>query len=516
MLGVERGNVDMLLFALIVLGLVLLRRNAWAGAAPIVLAGILKYYPAFAGVVLVRLRRRWPAAIVSAVILAAYAVATLNDIRTLRHVVPRVVVNSYGAGVVVEALRLAHVSWVQSAAEVRYVRLAVIALGLLLALGFLLVGRAGGTVDERRLDAFWAGSAIYLATYVFESNFDYRLVFLLLCIPQLCAWARRGGAPAPWPAAALGALLVTLWLSSAAAAPAVRAADLVRRARVPAGGGAELAAVRLARRRARGRSAHRRATSGPRVNGSMRRYRGPLLAGAALTVATWAFVSFTPVFSSWLFGDARFYENWGNYITNHQVPYRDFDIEYPPGALPTFAVPVYLKLLFGHYNTWYFWFRIELLAFALLMLGGMTWALAELRASRRHAYVALCIAGATPALLGPIALFHYDYFPAMFAVFAVAALLARRGVLACTFATLGAVAKVYPIVIVPIALDRAVAARALALSRRRRRRNARRRARDGRAVRGDRAARHLVVDPPGGGPASRDGESRREHPRRGA
>ena len=215
MLGVERGNVDILLFALIVLGLVLLRRNAWAGAAPIVLAGILKYYPAFAGVVLVRLRRRWPAAIVSAVILAAYAVATLNDIRTLRHVVPRVVVNSYGAGVVVEALRLAHVSWVQSAAEVRYVRLAVIALGLLLALGFLLVGRAGGTVDERRLDAFWSGSAIYLATYVFESNFDYRLVFLLLCIPQLCAWARRGGAPAPWPAAALGALLVTLWLSSA-------------------------------------------------------------------------------------------------------------------------------------------------------------------------------------------------------------------------------------------------------------------------------------------------------------
>ena len=134
------------------------------------------------------------------------------------------------------------------------------------------------------------------------------------------------------------------------------------------------------------------------------------------------------------------------------MPYRDFDIEYPPGALPTFAVPVYLKLIFGHYNTWYFWFRIELLAFALLMLAAMTWALAELGASKRHAYLALCVAGASPALLGPIALFHYDYFPAMFAAAAVAALVARRGVLACTFATLGAVAKVYPIVIVPIAL----------------------------------------------------------------
>ena len=55
---------------------------------------------------------------------------------------------------------------------------------------------------------------MYVGTYVFGSNFDYRLAFLLLCVPQLCTWVRSGGAPAPWPAAALGALLVTLWLSS--------------------------------------------------------------------------------------------------------------------------------------------------------------------------------------------------------------------------------------------------------------------------------------------------------------
>jgi len=183
-----------------------------------------------------------------------------------------------------------------------------------------------------------------------------------------------------------------------------------------------------------------------------RSYRRPLLAGAALTVASWAFVSFTPIFAKWLFGDAREYEYWGNLMTSHLVPYRDFDVEYPPGSLPTFVIPVYLRVLFGHSNTWYFWFRVELLVLALLLLLAVTWALAGLGASRRHAYAALCIAGVTPALLGPIALFHYDYWPALLATGAVAALVARRGVLACALAAAGATAKVFPIVLIPLAL----------------------------------------------------------------
>jgi len=183
-----------------------------------------------------------------------------------------------------------------------------------------------------------------------------------------------------------------------------------------------------------------------------RRYRGPLLAGAALTVASWAFVSFTPPFGKWLFGDAREFENWGNWMTSHLVPYRDFNVEYPPGSLPTFAIPVYLRVLFGHTGTWYFWFRVELLVLALLLLLAVVWALAGLRASRRHAYVALGIAGVTPALLGPNALTHYDWWPALLATAAVAALVARRGVLACVLAAAGASAKVFPIVLVPLAL----------------------------------------------------------------
>jgi Glycosyltransferase family 87 len=197
----------------------------------------------------------------------------------------------------------------------------------------------------------------------------------------------------------------------------------------------------------------------PRTRRSSRRssflpaeLRGPLLAGVGVFVASWAFVSFVPAFSAWLYGDVRFYETWGGYMSNHLVPYRDFALEYPPGALPVFLVPVYLRKLADYHGTYYFWFRVELLVIGSLALVAMAHALAHLGASRRRAYAALCFAGLGPALLGPDALARFDYWPALFAVAAVAALAARRPLVGCGFAAVGAAVKVYPAVLIPLAL----------------------------------------------------------------
>jgi hypothetical protein len=180
--------------------------------------------------------------------------------------------------------------------------------------------------------------------------------------------------------------------------------------------------------------------------------RAPLLAGVGVFVAAWLFVSYLPIYGKWLYGDVRFYETWGNMMANRAVPYRDFNIEYPPGALITFVAPVYLRKLAGYHGTYYLWFRIELLVIGVAALVAMAWALHYLRASRRRAFWALCIAGVAPALLGPIALARYDYLPAMISVVAVAALAARRPTIACAVAGIGAATKVYPIVLVPLAL----------------------------------------------------------------
>lgn len=216
----------------------------------------------------------------------------------------------------------------------------------------------------------------------------------------------------------------------------------------------------------------------PRIRSSSRlssflpaELRRPLLAGAGVFVAAWSFVSFLPAYGDWLFGDVRFYENWANMMSNHLVPYRDFNLEYPPGALPMFLVPVYLRKLAGYYSTYYFWFRIELLVVGLLALLAMAYALAQLGASRRRAYAALCFAGTGPVLLGPDALARFDYWPALLAVTAVAALVARRPMLACGLAAAGTAVKVYPAVLIPLALielwrrhGRRAAAKGLALA----------------------------------------------------
>jgi Glycosyltransferase family 87 len=180
--------------------------------------------------------------------------------------------------------------------------------------------------------------------------------------------------------------------------------------------------------------------------------RAPLAAGAAAFVAAWAFVAFLPPLHVWLRGDVAFYENWGSWLAGHRVPYRDFALEYPPGALPLFDLPPYLRELFLQHGTYDFWFRIMLLVIGLASIATMALVLDRVGASRRRAYAALVLSGLAPALLGPIALGRYDYWPALLAVAGVAALVSGRGALACALFAAGAVAKAFPIVLAPLAL----------------------------------------------------------------
>ena len=234
MLGVERGNADLLIFAALVGALWLLAasRPVWrVGAhALLLLLAMLKLFPAFAFPALLRQRGRWAlagAALVTAGF-AAYLFATRHEIREILDVLPEAVWAHYGAGVGVDAaaerlsthlsaLSVLETDWVHRAVEI-----GVLALGL--AAGVLLAFRSrgrvprpddGGSRRERfQVDAFVAGAGIFCGTFAAAENWDYRLAFLLLTLPQLLSWAsRRDAAPLPFAGGAVACVLATLWLS---------------------------------------------------------------------------------------------------------------------------------------------------------------------------------------------------------------------------------------------------------------------------------------------------------------
>ena len=130
------------------------------------------------------------------------------------------------------------------------------------------------------------------------------------------------------------------------------------------------------------------------------------------------------------------YHDYGTAIVDHgRVPYRDFAVEYPPGALPVFVAPA----PFADYAT----------AFAWLMAACGALLVAAVALVRREAafYVALA-----PVLVGSLILSRFDLGPALLLGAALAALLADRHTLGWAFLGGAVAAKLWPLVVVPLAL----------------------------------------------------------------
>ena len=130
------------------------------------------------------------------------------------------------------------------------------------------------------------------------------------------------------------------------------------------------------------------------------------------------------------------------------MPYRDFAVEYPPLALPVFAAPSLFGGGYAAYEP-----RFEVL---MGLAGAATAALAVLVLSRfgvpswRLALAAL-FATVVPLVAPVLVLSRYDLWPALLVIGALAALLAGRDRLAFGVLGLAVAAKVYPVVILPIA-----------------------------------------------------------------
>jgi hypothetical protein len=150
-----------------------------------------------------------------------------------------------------------------------------------------------------------------------------------------------------------------------------------------------------------------------------------------------------------LIRDTIEYHRYGTAMLGGHVPYRDFGIEYPPGALPAFGLPAIGKPGLAVYERD---FQILMALCGVGSLAAMSVALRNLGASAERMAAALGFFALAPLALGSVILYRYDLWPTFLTVAGLAAVLARRERLGFAALGLGIAAKAFPAVVIPPAL----------------------------------------------------------------
>jgi uncharacterized membrane protein len=159
------------------------------------------------------------------------------------------------------------------------------------------------------------------------------------------------------------------------------------------------------------------------------------VAAAGIFLVCWGLVH------TWFWGHGELvdwptYAQYGRAIWDDgRVPYRDFAVEYPPGALPAFVA----SAPFADYAS----------AFAWSMCACGVALVAAVAAVRREAAYVVAFA---PVLAGSLILSRFDLWPALLLVVALAALVTGRDTLGWAFLGAAVAAKLWPLVVVPLVL----------------------------------------------------------------
>lgn len=149
--------------------------------------------------------------------------------------------------------------------------------------------------------------------------------------------------------------------------------------------------------------------------------------------------------------DTPLYQSYGDRIVDGDVPYRDFAVEYPPGALPAFAVP---SLVAGEGDESGFRRAFETLMWVAgaISLLGVVVTLVALQAPPARLLAATAFVAVAPLALGSVFLSRYDLWPAALTSVGLALLVSGRERVGLGALGVGAATKVYPALLAPLAL----------------------------------------------------------------
>ena len=179
------------------------------------------------------------------------------------------------------------------------------------------------------------------------------------------------------------------------------------------------------------------------------------LAATAVAFGVWAAIR--PANDSG--SDLPIYEEDASIILHGNVPYRDLPIEYPPGALPMFVLPA---VMFGdardaHWSPpneagrrYHLAFDSLVVLLTAAMVTCTALSLSALRRPARAQAVSLAVVASAPLLVGHVFVERFDVWPAALTAAALAAAIRGRYALGGAALGLGAAAKVYPALLLPV------------------------------------------------------------------
>ena len=175
--GIERGNIDLIMYCLVFLSALLFRQVV--SPVPILVASALKIYPVFALVgLLIKKRFRL---FFTALIFALGIFAHLgSDLAFIRSATPIFFDLSYGLISLNNFFSQRFMpSWMFPGS------VAIIFAGTLIITLYLRTIEGICRQEGFEFNLFIAGSSIYVGTFIFSTNYDYRLIYLIFCVPFL-------------------------------------------------------------------------------------------------------------------------------------------------------------------------------------------------------------------------------------------------------------------------------------------------------------------------------------------
>lgn len=176
LLAVERGNNDLVIFTILYFSVI---APVLLGGALIIFGSILKIYPIFSALSLYKNKL---ILLIVVVVMALIFIDKIGELKIIKAGTPVSASLSYGAASFSQAIDLKHGITINS----WWVNLILIASSfVLLNIRKLTERVASVECEEVTVRLFLTGAALFLGTFIFSSNWDYRLIFLIFCIPYI-------------------------------------------------------------------------------------------------------------------------------------------------------------------------------------------------------------------------------------------------------------------------------------------------------------------------------------------